>query len=302
MVPVERSEIESTLQPYVLRRFKRDDAAWTDHLRELRKGGPGRVWWARLRALIGQSAKGVARVKHDYSGVWSQDQLPGAPAIENARYFLTWGEEGLEVRGWAEKRVHLLLLSKMLESFAPASVLEVGSGNGLVLMMLAVGHPTIRFTGVELTDAGISAARRMQLQPQLLVAVSSALPFQAVEPDAFRAVEFRQGNAANLPFADGTFDVVMTSLALEQMNQVKRQALRELARVARKRVLMLEPFRDFNTTPERFYYTRSRDYLSASVTDLAQYGLRPLHVFADFPSKVTRGVGLVVAEPLHITP
>jgi ubiquinone/menaquinone biosynthesis C-methylase UbiE len=300
VVLVDRSEIESTLQPYVLRRFQRGEEAWANHLRELRKGGLGRVWGARFRALIGQSVKGVARVKHDYSGVWSQDQLPGAPAIESARYFLSWGEEGLEVRGWAEKRVHLLLLSKALQWLCPTSVLEVGSGNGLILMMLAVAHPHVRFTGMELTDAGISAARRIQSQPQLPAAVSSALPFEAAQPDAFRAVEFRQGNAARLPLADGSFDVVMTSLALEQMNQVKRQALRELARVARRAVVMLEPFRDFNATPERFYYTRSRDYLSASVSDLEQYGLKPLHVFADFPSKVTRGVGLVVAEPLHI--
>jgi hypothetical protein len=82
------------------------------------------------------------------------------------------------------------------------------------------------------------------------------------------------------------------------MNEVRRAALRELARVARKWVVMLEPFRDFNTTPERMYYTRSRDYLSAAVQDLESHGLRPVQVFADFPSKVTRGVGLVVAEPL----
>jgi len=163
--------------------------------------------------------------------------------------------------------------------------------------MLAVGHPRIRFTGVELTEAGVQAAQRMQSQAALTPAVLASLPFQVADADAFRAVEFRQGNAAALPYADGSFDVAMTSLALEQMNEVKRQAFRELARVARQRILMLEPFRDFNTTPERVYYTRSRDYLSAAVDDLQQYGLRPVQVFEDFPSKVNRGVGLVVAEP-----
>jgi ubiquinone/menaquinone biosynthesis C-methylase UbiE len=291
--PVSRSEIEAALTPYVLRRFEPGDDAWTRHLKMVRK----EMRWARLRSLFARSAKTVARVRHDYSGVWSQEQVPGAPAVENARYFLRWGERGLEVRGWAEKRIHLLLFSSILESLRPASVLEVGSGNGLVLMMLAVGHPRIRFTGVELTEAGVQAAQRMQSQAALTPAVLASLPFQVADADAFRAVEFRQGNAAALPYADGSFDVAMTSLALEQMNEVKRQAFRELARVARQRILMLEPFRDFNTTPERVYYTRSRDYLSAAVDDLQQYGLRPVQVFEDFPSKVNRGVGLVVAEP-----
>jgi SAM-dependent methyltransferase len=298
VLSVSRSEIEAALAPYVLRRFEPGDEVWARHLDALRKGGPGRLWWARLRALLGRSLKSVARVRHDYSGVWSQDQVPGAPAVENARYFLRWGERGFEVRGWAEKRIHLLLFSSLLESLRPASVLEVGSGNGLVLMMLAVGHPRTRFTGIELTEAGVHAAQRMQSEAALPPAVLASLPFKVADASAFQSVDFRQGNAAQLPYADDSFEIAMTSLALEQMNEVKRQAFRELARVARKQVLMLEPFRDFNTTPERMYYTRSRDYLSAAVEDLKQYGLRPVEVLEDFPSKVNRGVGLVVAEPM----
>ncbi|HZN87195.1 MAG TPA: class I SAM-dependent methyltransferase, partial [Burkholderiales bacterium] len=223
--PVQRSDIEHALEPYVLRRFELGKSA-------------GSLWWARLRALLGRRAKSVPRVRHDYSGVWSQDQLPGAPAVENARYLLRWGEQGIEVRGWAEKRVHLLLLSRALDALRPASVLEVGSGNGLVLMMLATGHAQVRFSGVELTEAGLQAARRMQSQPSLPPAVLNSLPYPASSPEAFRAVEFQQGNAAQLPFADKSVDLAMTSLALEQMNEVRRAAFRELARVARKWVLM----------------------------------------------------------------
>ncbi len=228
--------------------------------------------------------------------------MPGAPAIENSRYFLRWGEQGLEVRGWAEKRVHLLLFSSVLRSIRPSTVLEVGSGNGLILMMLAVGHPNISFTGIELTDAGVQAARRLQAQTSLPEAVLASLPFQVADAAAFRRVEFRQGNAASLPFPSATFDLAMTSLALEQMNEVKDSAFRELARVARSKVVMLEPFRDFNRTPERRYYTQSRNYISSGVGDLRNYGLRPVEVFEDFPSKVNRGVGLIVADTLAHTP
>jgi ubiquinone/menaquinone biosynthesis C-methylase UbiE len=298
VVPVNRSEIEAALQPYILRRFQPGDEAWAHQVKVLRKGGPARVWWARLRGLIGRSVKNVAQVTHDYSGVWSQDQMPGAPGIENSRYFLRWGEQGFEVRGWAEKRIHLLLFSNILRSILPSTVLEVGSGNGLILMMLALGHPSVRFTGIELTDAGVQAARRLQAHTKLPEAILASLPFEVADPDAFRRVEFRQGNAAGLPFPDAGFDLAMTSLALEQMNEVKDSAFRELARVARRKVVMLEPFRDFNRTPERRYYTQSRNYLSSGVSDLPKYGLRPVVIFEDFPSKVNRGVGLIVADTL----
>lgn len=175
----------------------------------------------------------------------------------------------------------------------------MGSGNGMVLMMLAGGHPGIGFSGIELTQTGVDAAQRLQAQPALPQAIASFLPFPLADASAFRRVEFRQGNAVALPWPDGSFDLALTSLALEQMNQVKREALRELARVARRWVVMLEPFRDFNLTPEQQYHTRSNDYFAAAVADLPKYGLRPLHVFDDFPSKVNRGLGLVVAEPVR---
>ena len=92
---------------------------------------------------------------------------------------------------------------------------------------------------------------------------------------------------------------MLTSLALEQMNHIRRQALTELARVACRWVVMLEPFADFNRTPERRLHTRAHDYLAATVADLPKYGLRPMHVFDDFPSKITRGVGLVIAQPVR---
>jgi SAM-dependent methyltransferase len=137
----------------------------------------------------------------------------------------------------------------------------------------------------------------MQAAPSLPSAVLSSLPFAAADVGAFHDVGFSQGNAADLPYEDASFDLVMTSLALEQMNQVRHEALKELARVARKWVVMLEPFRDFNLTPERAYYTRSRDYLSTAIADLPKYGLMPLRVFDDFPSKVNRGAGFVLAAP-----
>jgi SAM-dependent methyltransferase len=299
LLSISASDIERALEPYVLRRFEGDERAWLQQLEAMRRGARAKLWRARLRNWLRGSPKQVARVHHDYSRIWALEQMPGAAAVENARYLMRWRNRGLEVRGWAEKRVHLLLFSNLLQSLRPASVLEVGSGSGMVLMMLATGHPGIHFTGIELTETGVQAAQRLQAAGALPQAVLSFVPFPVADEGAYRRVEFRQGNAAALPWSDGSFDVAMTSLALEQMNQVRREALTELARVARRLVVMLEPFRDFNLAPEQRYHTRAHDYFAAAVADLPKYGLRPLHVFDDFPSKVNRGVGLVVAEPVR---
>lgn len=299
MISIARAEIERTLEPYVVRHYEQNDRAWLDELARLRKGAGAKLWRARLRRWLRGSPKRVERVEHDYSGVWALEQRPGAPAIENGRYFLRWGERGMEVRGWAEKRVHLLLLEHLLRALGPSSVLEVGSGNGVLLMMLACGHPAMRFTGIELTRTGVEAAQRVQAGPALPADMAAFLPYPLRDAEAYRRVEFRQGNAAALPWPDRSYDLALTSLALEQMNQVRREALQELARIARKWVVMLEPFPDFNRTPERELHTRAHDYLAATVGDLPKYGLRPLQVFDDFPSKVNRGVGLVIAEPVR---
>jgi hypothetical protein len=63
----------------------------------------------------------------------------------------------------------------------------------------------------------------------------------------FPGVTFRQADGRDLPFADGSFDVVHSSAVLEHVGSAKDQAtfLRELVRVARRAV--------FLTTPNRWF-------------------------------------------------
>ena len=67
----------------------------------------------------------------------------------------------------------------------------------------------------------------------------------------YSTVEFRQGNAAALPYPDRSFDVVYTILAVEQMESIREQAMREIVRVARSHVVMIEPLMDSNRDPLR---------------------------------------------------
>jgi ubiquinone/menaquinone biosynthesis C-methylase UbiE len=92
---------------------------------------------------------------------------------------------------------------------AGSRVLDVGCGTGIVTRTAADRvAPGGRAVGVDLNEAMLTVARR-------------------VRPD----IEFRQGDAARLPCADGSFDVVLSQMALMFVPD-PAAAVREMARVA----------------------------------------------------------------------
>ncbi|MGH8923089.1 MAG: methyltransferase domain-containing protein [Acidimicrobiia bacterium] len=91
-------------------------------------------------------------------------------------------------------------------------VLDVACGTGVVARAASerVGNEG-RVVGLDLNEAMLGVARRLR-------------------PD----LEWRQGDAAELPFADGSFDVVLCQAAMMFFPDVG-QALREMARVVKAR-------------------------------------------------------------------
>ena len=70
-----------------------------------------------------------------------------------------------------------------------ASVLDVGCGTGAVIELLHEKHPNARYTGLDLTPEMIAVARSKKLSN----------------------CDFVVGDAEDLPFADESFDAVITS-------------------------------------------------------------------------------------------
>jgi ubiquinone/menaquinone biosynthesis C-methylase UbiE len=188
------------------------------------------------------------------------------------------------------------MFAAVLAELKPRTVLEVGCGNGINLLSLAGAFPDVRFTGLDLTAEGIAAARKLQEGEALPPALAEYIPLPKTAPAAFKRIDFLQGSAAELPFADGQFDLVFTVLAIEQMERIRDQALREIARVSGGHVLMLEPLRDANMRGFRRLYTVSRNYLRGSIADLPRYGLEPLWATDDFPQEVFLGSPLVLSR------
>ena len=180
-------------------------------------------------------------------------------------------------------RFRQAMLVRMIEHVRPRSVLEVGCGNGINLILLAGSFPDVEFAGVELTREGHEAALEFQRHEVLPEAMQAYAPLSLKDTTAFRRIRFIQGNAADLPFEDNAFDLVYSILALEQMEQIRDQALAEFARVAGKHTLMIEPFRDVNNTGWPRANVIRRNYFRGRIADLPDYGLKPAIVTDDFP-------------------
>jgi len=212
----------------------------------------------------------------------------GTPWIwRDFRFFLS-NEAGAAVR--------LLYLEDALTPLQPARVLEVGCGNGINLHLLSGRFPNTRFTGLEATHEGCAAARRLVSQGRLPLELQSFAPFQVADATAVSRVAIVRGLSGALPFPDQAFDVVVTSLALEQMEETRDLALSELARVASAHVVMLEPFRDVNQRGLRRRYVGAQGYFQGTIADLGRFGLAVTSTTTDMPHKAWLGTAVVVAQ------
>jgi ubiquinone/menaquinone biosynthesis C-methylase UbiE len=194
------------------------------------------------------------------------------------------------------KRVHLLFLMRAIARLKPRTVLEVGSGNGLNLFILAARFPEIHFMGLELTAGGVVAANRVRAMAELPEILVTFAPEPPIDLKPFDRIVIVQGNAAALPFVDASFDLVITALALEQMEPIRHQALAEIRRVASTYTAMVEPFFDWNATGPQRDYIIANDYFSGSVAELERVGLAPFYMTGDMPSKLTIRPAFVVCR------
>lgn len=95
-----------------------------------------------------------------------------------------------------------------------ARILDAGCGTGLLtLALLRTLRFPVRITALDLSATSIEAARRAVIE----------------SPGRSRDASFAQGNLLSLPFADNSFDMVVTSGALEYVPL--QDGMNELARV-----------------------------------------------------------------------
>ncbi len=121
---------------------------------------------------------------------------------------------------WIRRYAHQGILDGFLARVPPgATALDAGCGDGMLALQLA--KKGVRVTGVDLSAPNIDFAKKQAQELGL-------------------EVDFLQGDVAELPFADRSFDYVVSSHVLEHLPDVQ-QGAREIARVTRRHALIAMP-------------------------------------------------------------
>ena len=139
-----------------------------------------------------------------------------AVGIQRAYYARTAEEyDEMHVRGDDEHGIALSFLISMIGQFGVKSILDVGCGTGRGLLRIKDALPGIRAVGIE----------------------PSAELREVGHAKGLSETELIDGDAMNLPFADGSFDLVCEFAALHHI-PAPSKAVAEMLRVARKAVFI----------------------------------------------------------------
>lgn len=291
-------QIDLLLAPFVTARVSCWSRRWQTEIWRRRHKALRRMWRDPGDQASPRHGRSSAIVQAEYADVWSRagfDRYDPHDAPAGSTPWL-WRKQCLLANTTGATRWRQLLLIRAIEKVRPRTVVEIGCGNGINLMMLACRFPQTAFTGIELTPQGHAAALAFQqAHAELPANLRAFAPEPLPDLAGFRRIRFLQCSAAELPFDDGAFDLAITVLALEQMEQIRARALAEIARVVRSHTLMIEPFRDLNDGFWQRLNVRQRGYFRGRIAELADFGLQPLVACADFPQKYILRAALVLS-------
>ena len=295
---IDKAKLRATLAPFVVETLAASDPRWQARLAALSRRWRNRLLKRRLLGWLPDVRRTEAYVNRSYSQTWSALEWPDISpnAVDAKPTAVQWGDKGMIVRRHGLGRVTMMLQAQAAMQLAPENGLEVGFGSGMKLVNMASMMPRAKWTGVELTDAGVARAQSLQQAPALPERLRAYLPMPLADPMAYRAIEFRQGNAQKLPFADGSFELVYTHRALEQMNGIRNDAMAEIARVCRGHALFVEPFAEFNADRLSRSYIAAKDYFAMRLAELPRFGLEVVFATDDVPQNIVNRIAIVVAR------
>ena len=164
----------------------------------------------------------------------SRVELPRTPSFE--------GIEDLEIARaydrisrWPQFRLLRRMFARKLADYRPAGILsDVGCGLGYLTTLIAQNHRNLQVVGIDTADEMIKVA-----------------DLNASNLGLSDRVEFRRGDAGNLPIPDDTFDFAVSTLSLHHWSDPSR-SLDEIHRTLKAggQLLLLDLRRD----SRRFFF------------------------------------------------
>ena len=155
--------------------------------------------------------------------------------------------EKVNGRQWVDRYLAPLLADGI-------TVLEVGCGPGALATAAALAAPGAQVIGLDQTDRCLAEARRRAFH--------------------VRNVSFKKGDAVELPFEDGSFDVIYSRFVLEYVPEQAR-AVAEMARVCRLGGTVILQDLDGQILSHYPLDGRLRQDLEAILSGLARRGFDP---------------------------
>jgi len=120
-----------------------------------------------------------------------------------------------------------------------AKILDVGSGPGFLTLLLAKEKPTVSVVGIDYSPTQVRAANHLRIRSQIY------------------NCSFQQADAINLPFPDGSFDIVISVASIKHWPDGKR-GLQEIRRVLTLNGSAFVAEADRNATEEEIYQFANR--------------------------------------------
>ncbi len=141
-----------------------------------------------------------------------RDRIPGPEGLDDPEVTAGYNR----VAGFPHMRLMRAVLARLAIRRAPAGrALDLGCGPGLLVAALAQRAPALHVTGLDLSEEMLADARAY-VQAQGLA----------------DRIDFRKGDAGKIPFPDGAFDLVISTLSLHHWHD-PACVLREIDRVLR---------------------------------------------------------------------
>jgi len=197
------------------------------------------------------------------------------------------------------KKVMMRMFADKLSSFAPDSLLELGSGRGFNILTLAILCPSIRrIRGVELSPKGVLQAKENLKNPpvDILRHLTGLSPEEIRKRLAGRDIDFVEGSIRELPFKDGEFDAIYSNSVIEQIPNDYYKVFAEASRVAAKVGIFSEPFFEAQRYhPFKLLHLKNIDYFRASFWEVEKCGWKVFQYETPNLQKYVFATGMLTA-------